>query len=612
MPALAEYVHRPSVPETLRPTDFFDAIKRPDLRERLCSTNSIASVSMENDIFGNAFAGGLGILEGCKFQQAARLGIPYVSVNLFPPTRWTQEISMVQDNGNARFISKEVEYQVHPQEAGFKREPFTVTLKTNGDQPQIEVWTKREGSALNVVLYESGLGRQYGGATNSDHRLYQNVVLGFGGYKAVKQLGLEPSVLLLNESPTFGYALAELDELCINGLSFPEALKIVREKYKYINHTLEQYTEAEFTENKFNEYVMKNVNSNDIKQWIKVMFDSNGGRLKLSTLATALTRRRAGVSKLHAEVASRQFKDEQGNNVTFEPITNGISFDRWIYREMLRMYREAGIIDAYDLPASDYTDKIRALPAAELKANKNQARRELREVLRVRKDQYGQGVDIPEDAKIAVWAKRYVAYKRPELLLENPDELARILQEENMHIVFSGKVPGMGADFDNLLRTIHGNDVLRARVHFIADYGKDLSGPLVAGADIWLNTPVVGKEACGTSWEKAIGNNAILISTEDGGVADKKPATYLKIVGNTYQEEAQSLRLQLVKASKIMDGTPEDKEGASIAWDGFVKTQLITYLPTMSASRMHMDYLNFEFPSQELLPKQGEVFQHAA
>ena len=576
------------IPELPSNKAFLDAIGRPDLKERLSPTTPIVSVSMENDALGGAFAGGLGILEGDKFHQAADSNIPYIAVTFSPPERWRQRL--------VNFRPEEEYYSVRPKDNGFKKEPISLSINANGDKPLLEAYSQKLGSAKMITTYEDGLRGLYCGATDSEHRLYQKAVLGFGGFKAVNELGIDPSVVLVNESPAVFYPLAELDQSCQDGTPFSQSLSQVREKTIYVNHTLEQVAEAEFNRDQLERYVFKNLTSESVRNWLTDIIAKEGGKLKLSTLALALSKKHAGVSLLHAQIASEQFRDSDGHTVRFDAITNGIH-SRWTHPDFLKIDSEGGVIDEFGLPSHDSVEKIFNLDPSEQRRVKNKAKRELREYLPKRLDQYNQPIHIPEDSKTVGWARRPVPYKRPEMPFDDPSRLAEILESENAHFLLAGKIPNMGKELPEILHIIDSNPILRARAHFIQDYDKDSARRLVAGTDIWLNTPIVGKEACGTSIFKAMKNRTILISTEDGGVADIRRSPALIISGRNYQEETDSLYNQLQRGLRIVD------EKDAVSWDYFVKRQLAAYLPIISGSRMLKDYINYAFPQQNRLQK---------
>ena len=129
--------------------------------------------------------------------------------------------------------------------------------------------------------------------------------------------------------------------------------------------------------------------------------------------------------------------------------------------------------------------------------------------------------------------------------------------------------------------------MLRERVHYIQDYDEELGFALAAGSDIAINNPIVGLEACGTSFMKDIANLKVLISTADGGVADLSPIACLEIVGASYEAEVRSLYEQMLRAARIVKN--------DTWYEGQVHRQLSGYLPVISGARMMKDYLQLVF-----------------
>ena len=140
------------------------------------------------------------------------------------------------------------------------------------------------------------------------------------------------------------------------------------------------------------------------------------------------------------------------------------------------------------------------------------------------------------------------------------------------------------------LKIIDSDPILRERVHYLQDYDEELGRAMSVGADAAINVPIIGLEACGTSWEKDIANLKLLISTSDGGVADIKPIACLEVAGNSYEAEVSSLYTNMHKACQIASN--------DMMLEGHVKKQLNAYLPTISGARMMKDYLKFLFPKQ--------------
>ena len=141
-----------------------------------------------------------------------------------------------------------------------------------------------------------------------------------------------------------------------------------------------------------------------------------------------------------------------------------------------------------------------------------------------------------------------------------------------------------------LLATIDADPILRRRVHYIQDYDEVVSRALAYGSDIAINIPMVGLEACGTSWEKDIANLKLLISTADGGVADVAPLACLQVTGRTDTATRESVFQHMQQAATLCR-QPNDYTAA-------IRRQLAAYLPIISGARMLKDYLQFIFPHQ--------------
>jgi alpha-glucan phosphorylase-like protein len=599
-------------------TNFLDAISRPDLKEVITRQTPWSYWTMELYGEGIKGQGGLGILAADTVRIARDVGLPMVCVTPFYTIEESQKIE--------NFEQKEVERTVSPVDRGFDRVGETFISTVADSRIPLGIYKKSAGCVEIVAVSEPNLGKLYQGRTNDDHRLYQEVVLGFGGFRALKQLGVKPSMnQQLNEAPTVFAALARLDERIqeiqqetpeqdpqkVFNLAFAQN----KEKTIYTNHTREQAAEAEFRLDQFERFVIPNLQSESVKAWLRGKIEGKGGSIKLSILAIELSGKRNGVSLLHARVASETYKDYDGNLVTFEGITNGIS-DYWIDPELIEFYRLGEIRDEFGRPTEDFRSGIEILDSRTLRTIKSAAKLRLREFLQSRVDQYGNPINIPENEKIFNWKRRIARYKQPWKLFEDPLKLAEILQNEHIHIVMSGRAHStddeMKRELTRIWNIIDQNTVLKERVHFIEDYDLEVGLALVQGADASINTPTVidketGKristEACGTSWMKDIANNTVLTSVEDGGVADVriraetegriatfKPA-YLQVIGVNREEEITSLYDQIQKAAAIIDG-----KDPQTSWDGFVKDQLGAYLPVISGSRMEAQYINFGIP----------------
>ena len=562
-------------------SEFYEAIERANLTKKLSPERPYVYFTMEvydksNGIKGG---GGLGVLAADTRRVAEKLEIPFVCVTPFYRRELHQSIHNLDQR--EEFIS------VNPEEFGFEYLDDVEIYTENMPPARLNIFQKILGSTRFLTMGESNFGELYAGEGSGDHRLYQEVSLGFGGYKALKMVGLKPSVIQLNETATIFAAVARLDELVRNGMNLYEAIVYVRKHTLYTNHTLVQAAESEFSFDQFNRIVMPNIESSALKTWISGLFRE--GRLKLSTLTIELAEAKNGVSRLHANVAD--YRDINGDKVKFKAVTNGIDLPTWVLADILEDFRKKDIFDKFDLPTENYKENLAKISAKDIRDFRKIGRRKLNEILKCRKDQYGKIVQIPEDAMLFDFKRRFVSYKRPWMPFENMEELRRILRENNAHYILAGKVHQgdveMRATLNSVLSKIESDDFLRERVHFIQDYDEELGLALAVGSDVSINVPIVGLEACGTSFMKDLANLKLLISTNDGGVADISPTPCLEVSGVNYSDELRSLYLQMNRAGQIFkDDYLLEKQ---------VQKQLQGYITVVSGSRMMKDYLRLIF-----------------
>lgn len=570
-------------------SEFYDVIERSSLTHQLSENRPYVYWTMEiydksNGIKGG---GGLGVLAADTRRVAEKLEVPFVVVTPFYRSESHQKIT--------NLAQEEFSESVSPQDYGFEYIDEVFVSSNGFPDASLSIFKKTLGSTQFVTISEPNFGQLYEGDGSGDHRLYQEVALGFGGYKALKLLGIKPAVIQLNETATIFAALARLDELCTNGMNLYEAIVYVRKHTLYTNHTLLQAAEPEFHRSQFEKLVLPNIKSNAVRCWLMEQFRND--RLRPNLLAIELTEAKNGVSKLHARVAN--FRDRNNDKVKFQAITNGIDLETWVLPETLQTYRDHGVIDKFGLPTNDFSEKLNSLSSADLRYLKKLGRKELNRVLLNRKDQYGKSIQIPENAILFDFKRRFANYKRPYMPFENPDSLRQILISHNAHYILTGKVHQgdvtMYQKLLEVLKLIDNDPVLKERVHYIQDYDEELGRALAIGSDASINIPIVGLEACGTSWEKDVANLKLLISTSDGGVADIQPIACLEVTGRNYEAEVSSLYVNMHKAAAILKNDQ--------LLEKHIRHQLSNYLPIISGARMMKDYLKFIFPKPQIQPK---------
>ena len=564
--------------------EFYAAIDRQNLTRKISADRPYVYVTMEvydakNGIRG---AGGLGVLAADTRRVAEKLEIPFVMLTPFYQEERHQKI----DN----LMPYDFSVKKKPSDFGYN-EIGEVMIKVDGAHDSVlNIYEKQLGSTRFLTMSEPNFGQLYSGDGSSDHRLYQMVSLGFGGYTALKLARLKPAVIQLNETATIFAAIARLDELCTNGMGLYEAIVYVRKHTLYTNHTLVQAADSSFTYKQFEKYAFPNIKSPALRHFIGGLF--RNGKLRMSDLTIELAETKSGVSRLHTRVAN--YRDLSGARVKFDPITNGIDLETWVMPEILNFYKEKGIVDKFDLPGENYQEILNNIDPTQLRKLKSLGRAMLNQELAKRKDQSGESLQIPEGAIVYNYKRRFVSYKRPWMAFEDIDELKTILRENNAYYIMAGMMPGGtgagDATYDRIqlmMHQIQEDDFLRERVHYFSNYDENLALAMSVGSDISVNVPEVGWEACGTSFMKDLANLTVLVSTNDGGVADLDNPPILEVRGQTYEEEIESLYEQMRLAAEICR---DDSR-----WAAEITRELGGYLPIISGTRMMQDYLKFLF-----------------
>lgn len=568
--------------ESIEDTEVFEtAIDRRVFNRRLSLERpytywTLELYDQENGIRGG---GGLGVLAADTRRIAEQVKVPFVLVTPFYPSEAHQKWR------DGQIIDEHI--PVDYNNYGFDK-VGDVFVKCCGNDCRLEVIEKTFENTKIVAVTEPNFGELYSGLSGSDHRLYQEVSLGFGGYQALKLLGIKPAIMQLNEVATFFAALVRLDELASNGMDFYEAVVYTRKHTLYTNHTLVQAAEAEFSLEQFENFVFPNLKSKPVKKWLRDKFEN--GKIKLSSVTIEIAELRSGVSELHARVAN--YRDIAGERVKFKAITNGIDMKKWVLDDIMKFYHNEGILDEFDMTTADFAEKLKALSSDMILSFKEVGRGILNEELAHRPDQNGQILRFEEGELIFDFKRRFVDYKRPQLPFKDPMRLRAILEPYNAHYILAGRVHTgdgrMARILSEILEAVNSDDYLKEHVHYIADYDEKLAFALSVGSNIAINVPIVGLEACGTSWEKDVANLNLLISTHDGGVADGSTESYLNVHGMGEDEEVLELYARMGEAA--------------LAWQNkfdlevLIQKQLAEFLPIISGARMLHDYLDYLLP----------------
>jgi starch phosphorylase len=498
------------------------------------------------------FAGGLGILAGDHLKSSSDLGVPVIGVGLLYQQGyfrqytnqggWQQE-SYEDNDFNNLPVSPVLDV------AG---RPLTVGIEFPEHEVRAQVWAAQVGRVplylLDTNIAANGsrddrlvTDQLYGG--DREMRIRQELILGIGGYRALRAIGLEPTVYHMNEGHSAFLALERIRHLMESRhLSYDEARELASASLVFTTHTPVEAGHDYFSPELMDRYLGPSAKALGLARNDFLALGRKGrddqGEFCMTVLALRLASYRNGVSKLHGQVSRKMW---QGlwpavplDEVPIGHITNGVHFRSWISLEMNQLYDRYLGPKWHEEPGDEKVwNRVHSISAEELW--RTHERRRVRMVSwvrnRVRAQRVRRGAPPSEiaaaqevlnpDALTLGFARRFATYKRATLILRDFPRLERLLTDVQrpVQLIFSGKAHPRDDAGKELIRQITGltrQPALGRHIVFIEDYDMGVARALVQGVDVWLNTPRRPLEASGTSGMKAAANGALNLSTLDG------------------------------------------------------------------------------------------------
>ena len=519
----------------------------PDLRDR-----QIAYFSMEFGLHETLpiYAGGLGVLAGDHLKEASDLGLPLVAVGLLytrgyfsqrvTEDGWQEKRDFKLDINNIPIIPVE----------DSEGERITVSVELPGRNLSLQIWQIRVGR-IPLYLLDSNVeinsandrtltSNLYSG--NPELRIILEIVLGIGGVRALRALGYNPDIWHMNEGHSAFLVLERARELVASGHNFDEATQIIRKTNIFTTHTPVPAGNDEFpttlTDKYFSQYWPQLGLTREQFVALGCCTQAWGQSFSMPILALRLSEQCNGVSELHGRVARRMWHflwpelPEEEVPITY--VTNGVHTGTWLARRLRVLfdkYLGKDWLENVDDPA--VWEGIDNIPDEALWEVRGSLKRKLVAYVRERARQawtYGgvhpvqtiaSGVLLDPYALTIGFARRFAPYKRSNLVLKDMDRLLKLLNRPNMpvQIIFAGK-----SHPDDEPGKLIIQDVYRAvkkaenggRLVFLDEYDINLARYLIAGVDVWLNTPLRPNEASGTSGQKAALNGVLNFSILDG------------------------------------------------------------------------------------------------
>ena len=597
------------------------------------SLSCVAYFSME---FGLSealpiYSGGLGNVAGDQLKAASDLGVPIVGVGLLYQQGYFRQIIGSDGSQQALYPYNDPgQLPIIPvrNEAG---EWFRLSVLFSGQKLWLRAWQAQIGrlklylldsnDPANPPAYRGITSQLYGGGP--DLRLMQEGVLGIGGWRLLRALGIDPQVCHLNEGHA-AFAVLERARSFMedNGQSFDAALAVTRAGNVFTTHTPVEAGFDRFAPSLIGQYLERYAHERlgiDLAQLLalgRAIPDDANKPFNMANLAARGSGRINGVSRLHGAVSRRIFQSLFPHwpqaEVPIGYVTNGVHAPTWDSQAANTLWTEACGPDRWRGTLETVGDDIRRATDGELwklrASNRLELLRFVRERLAV--ELAARGAD-PKSAESVFdpntltlgFARRFATYKRPNLLLHDPERLVRILTnpERPVQLVIAGKAHPQDGAGQAMVKAwvefVQRPDV-RRHVVFLSDYDLVLAERLVQGADLWINTPRRPWEACGTSGMKVLVNGGLNLSELDGWWAEAYTPTVGWALGDG-KEHADESAWDLAETEELYDILEKnvipafyrrDNSGIATEWVSRIRESMSRLAPQFSANRAVREY----------------------
>ena len=590
-------------------------------------TDLVAYLSAEFGIHESLpiYSGGLGILAGDHLKSASDLSLPLVGVGLlYRRGRVRQRVS---PSGEQRLVAASTDPRDLPlhEVTDASGHSVRVEVPMAGGSVVARAWRVAVGR-VDLYLLDTDVPENGPEDRTITHILYpsepearirQEVVLGRGGIRLLRRLGLQPARVHLNEGHAAFAVLERVAELVHGGATFAAARTAVRAATAFTTHTPIPAGHDRFPEGLASAHLADvpaalGTTMNDL---LALARDPADGRFNMTRLAIAFSDHVNGVSKLHAEVSRRLLRDawpgRGEKDVPVTAVTNGVHLSTWTHPAIARWLG----VEGRAITGDDFAKGAPKADPAGLWAARGTMRRHLLERVRaglerafvVRRlsteifDRMLQG--LREEALLVGFARRFAAYKRAGLLLKDVSRLERLVSRADrpVRVFFAGKAHPDDRQGRGILRRVveaTRGGALEGKVFFLEDYGIALARTLVRGVDVWLNNPLRGLEASGTSGMKVAANGGLNVSVPDGwwpeafdgenGWSVGAPAA---LDGGAGQDESDAASLYDIFESQVVplffDRGPD---GVPSKWLARVVRSLSTIPPFFNTDRMVREY----------------------
>ncbi|MFA6463681.1 MAG: alpha-glucan family phosphorylase [Candidatus Paceibacterota bacterium] len=519
------------------------------------------------------YAGGLGVLSGDTFEEASQRGLPFIAIGLLYSEGFkvtNVPLTSIVDPLFAGFTlvkneeGQEIRVSVPMKEGVYIARVWQ--LKKNTARLFLLDFSVPENDEVKMSMVRELYPVEF------EKKLTQEILLGIGGIRLIKALDIHPSIYHLNEGHT-AFALMAL--ACENAEKlggFEKALTAFKPFVVATKHTplpdAGLFLSKNDAENFLNPYFKEK--KIPLSEFLSKGEQTDPNIFSVTRFLVKNVVRANAVSKMHASAEKKLHEKSE-----LFPITNGVSADRW----QANVLKDAGLLRPEVLWREHMKHK-----------------EELAEMIK-----RNTGQDLIPTALTIVWAKRFTPYKRPEIIFNDPEKLYEILNNSVMpvQIIFSGDANTSDEHAVSMLSTLETlmqGELFKGKIIYLPRYSMSLAEILSKGADIWLNTPVPEREACGTSGMKACLNGVLNLTTNGGWVAEAKHQN----IGWVLSEENLATQIYAILEEEIIPLFYDRPKGIPTLWIEKMKVAVMEIEKNFSTKRMLEEYVSkLYFPKIE-------------